>query len=208
MGSVYVTLLRHGRSLADDQNVHEGRYDAPLTEVGLGQAQARLEEFRAQKLRFDRIISSPLQRARTVAELMSEGLGVPLELEADWMEQDNGLIAGLSYEEGQQRFPEPNFRNPYEKPFGGSGESGWELYSRAARAVQRLVSRGAGSYLVVAHGGVLNAALRVILGIPPTANEQGIRFSFADLGYAMLEYRPEQHIWHLDRFEMGFNTRA
>ncbi|MCS7068731.1 MAG: histidine phosphatase family protein [Meiothermus sp.] len=204
MRSIYVTLMRHGRSLADDQKVHEGRYDAPLTDVGLAQARARLAEFRTQNLRFDRVVSSPLQRARSVAEVMSEGLGVPLELEALWMEQDNGHMAGLSYEEGERRFPKPTFRNPYERPFGGSGESEWELYSRAARAVQGLVSRGAGSYLVVAHGGVLNAALRVIMGVPPAANEQGIWFAYADLGYAMLEYRPEQHTWRLNRFEAGF----
>ncbi len=27
-------LLRHGRSLADDENKFEGRYDSPLTEIG------------------------------------------------------------------------------------------------------------------------------------------------------------------------------
>jgi len=31
---LHLTLLRHGRSRGDDENVHEGRYDAPLTEVG------------------------------------------------------------------------------------------------------------------------------------------------------------------------------
>ncbi|RIH82348.1 Adenosylcobalamin/alpha-ribazole phosphatase [Meiothermus luteus] len=207
MSILRLTLLRHGRSLADDLQVHEGRYDAPLTEQGLAQARARLEAFRAQNLCFDRVISSPLQRARAVAEVMSQGLGVPLELDPDWMEQDNGAIAGLSFEEGARRFPE-SFRNPYEKPFGGTGESEWETYSRAARAVQNLVNRGAGSYLVVAHGKILNCALRVIMGIPPSPKEQGIWFSFADLGYAVLEYQPSRHIWRLDGFEMGFNTLA
>ncbi|MGK0618989.1 histidine phosphatase family protein [Meiothermus cerbereus] len=208
MSRILVTLLRHGRSLADDLRVHEGRFDAPLTEVGRAQAQLRLEEFRAKGLRFDRIISSPLQRARAVAELMSEGLEVPLELDPDWMEQDNGKIAGLSYEEGDRLFPQPAFRNPYTRPFDGTGESEWETYCRAARAVQNLVNRGAGSYLVVAHGKILNCALWSIFGIPPLGSTGGLRFSFADLGYAVLEYRPQQHLWYLDKFEMGFNTLA
>jgi len=208
MSRVLVTFLRHGRSLSDDLRVHEGRYDAPLTEVGRAQAQQRLEEFRAKQFHFDRIISSPLQRARAVAELMSEGLGVPLELDPDWMEQDNGKIAGLPYEEAEQRFPRPLFRIPYEKPYDGSGESEWETYTRAARAVQNLVNRGAGSYLVVAHGKILNCALWAIFGLSPSNGTPSLRFSFADLGYAVLEYRPDRHTWHLDRFEMGFNSLA
>lgn len=35
-----LTLLRHGRSRADDEDVHEGRYNSPLTDVGRAQAQA------------------------------------------------------------------------------------------------------------------------------------------------------------------------
>ena len=31
-----ITLMRHGRSRADDEMVHEGRYDSPLTDVGTG----------------------------------------------------------------------------------------------------------------------------------------------------------------------------
>lgn len=31
---IHLTLLRHGRSRADDEEVHEGRYDSPLTEAG------------------------------------------------------------------------------------------------------------------------------------------------------------------------------
>lgn len=32
---IELTLLRYGRSAADDKKVHEGRYDSPLTAVGL-----------------------------------------------------------------------------------------------------------------------------------------------------------------------------
>ncbi len=173
--------------------------------MGYQQTQARLEGFKASGVRFDCIISSPLIRARAVAEVMSQGLGAPLELEADWMELDNGQLAGLSFEEAEKRFPRPAFRGPYE-PFGGTGESQWEAYSRAAIAVQKLVNRGPGRYLVVAHGGILNAALRTMLSIPPLINGHGTYFAFADLGYAVLEYNPAQHQWWLLHFDMGFNT--
>jgi len=35
---IYLTLLRHWRSLADDDGVHEGHFDSPLTEMGRAQA--------------------------------------------------------------------------------------------------------------------------------------------------------------------------
>ncbi|MDX2007903.1 MAG: histidine phosphatase family protein [Meiothermus sp.] len=100
---IELTLLRHGRSAANDEKVHEGRYDSPLTAVGLEQARKRLADFRAGGLRFDRIIASPLARARAVAEVMSEGLGVPPELDPDWIEMDNGAAAGLTWEAAQER---------------------------------------------------------------------------------------------------------
>ena len=61
---IHVTLLRHGRSRADDERVHEGHYDSPLTEVGRSQAHARAQAFAARGLRFDRIVASTLQRAQ------------------------------------------------------------------------------------------------------------------------------------------------
>ncbi len=42
-----ITWLRHGRSSGDDEGVHEGRYDAPLTEVGRAQATARAATWQA-----------------------------------------------------------------------------------------------------------------------------------------------------------------
>ncbi len=38
--SIFITFLRHGRSGGDDDGVHEGRYDALLTDVGQQQIQA------------------------------------------------------------------------------------------------------------------------------------------------------------------------
>lgn len=39
-GELHLTVLRHGRSRADDENVHEGAYDSPLTPAGEAQAAA------------------------------------------------------------------------------------------------------------------------------------------------------------------------
>ncbi len=97
------------------------------------------------------------------------------------------------------KYPEPAFRNLYE-PICGTGESAWELYCRAARAVEKITWRGAGRYLVVAHGGILNAAMRTIIGIPPRGDKPDVVFGFGNLGYARTKYRPERHVWRLLEF--------
>lgn len=198
-----ITLMRHGRSRADDESVHEGRYDSPLTEVGKTQAARRGEALQAAGAQFDCIIASTLQRAHESARILGQILGVAVETDPDWMEFNNGPLGGLTLEEANRLYPIPNFRNLYE-PFHGSGESEWEFHSRAARAVQSVVRRGAGRYLVVAHGGILNMALRVIVGTPPVVMGQGIWFAFEDLGYARLNYYPTRHVWVLRELVPGF----
>ncbi|HXF85375.1 MAG TPA: histidine phosphatase family protein [Anaerolineales bacterium] len=199
---IHIIFMRHGRSRADDEGVHEGRYDSPLTEVGRSQAYTRAQEFLSLYFQFDKIISSPLQRAYGTAIIISQLLNTPVETDTDWMEMDNGPLAGLTREAAAERYPRPIFRNPYE-PFCGTGESNWEIYCRGARAVEKIIRRGTGNYLVVAHGGILNSAMRTIVGTQPSVNQQGIAFGFGDCGYARLIYRPAEHLWLLLEFKAG-----
>lgn len=198
-----ITLLRHARSRADDEGVHEGRYDSPLTDVGREQVRERAESFRRSGFKVDEVIASPLARARETAEIVAAAIGAPIELDPDWMEVDTGPLAGLTFAEAAKRFPTPAFRNPYEIVHG-AGESDWELHCRAIRATERVVRRGPGAYLVVAHGGVLNAAVRCMLGVPLAINlKHGAWFAFGDVGFARLRYRPGEHAWILDEFNPG-----
>jgi 2,3-bisphosphoglycerate-dependent phosphoglycerate mutase len=200
---IFLTLIRHGRSLADDEQVYEGRYDSPLTEVGRKQYQRRAAGWLEEKRHFDLIIASTLQRAQTSARIIAETLQAPLVLDPDWMEIDEGPLAQLPFDLADKLYPEPAFRNPYEA-LCGSGESKWQVYLRAARAMESLVRRGPGSYLVVAHGGIINAALQSVCGQLPAPNKQGISFRLGDAGFASLRYKPDQHQWTFLEIEPGF----
>jgi 2,3-bisphosphoglycerate-dependent phosphoglycerate mutase len=191
---IELTLMRHARSRADDENVHEGRYDSPLTDAGRKQVSKRAEYFIAEGYKPEKIIASSLIRARETAEIVAQALGADFETDPDWMEFNNGPLAGLSYAEASARYPQPDFRNPYE-PYHGSGESEIEFHSRVGRALERVIRRGAGKYLIIGHGGSLNAALRVALGIPYPVNQAGVWFKFGDTGFARLSYYPERHRW-------------
>jgi 2,3-bisphosphoglycerate-dependent phosphoglycerate mutase len=188
-------FMRHGRSVADDENVHGGRYDDSLTARGRVQVLARAHDFAARDIKFDSIMASTLKRAHESALIVAETLGGSVSTDPDWMEFDNGALAGLPFDVAEQRFPRPDWRNPYES-FHGTGESDFDIQIRATRALQNIVRRGPGRHLVVAHGGILNAVLRVIVGAAPVLNgKHGLGFHFGDAGYVRAHYYPAEHYW-------------
>ncbi len=192
----HVTLLRHGESQGNFEGRHQGQADFPLTEHGREQANALLERWKLEGREFDLVTSSPLARARETAEIIAQGLSVPLEFDPVWMERDNGLMAGLSPEEVRQTLPQPSFIHPYQ-PVGQTGESQWQLYLRAGTALQNLFSRLPGKYLVVSHGGLLNMFFYALLGITPQPNFHGPRFRFNNAAFATVSYNPTAHRWYI-----------
>lgn len=193
-----ITLLRHGESVGNAERIYQGRTNYDLTEKGRDQSQALATCWKGKGITFDQVISSPQSRARQTAEIIAERLSAPLEFDPEWIEIDNGLLAGLTLDEIAERNSFPEFMNPYEQ-IGETGESNWDLYLRAGRAVQSLLRRQPGSYLVVSHGGILNRVMYTILGIVPQVNFAGARFRFGNTGFAVLYYDPDRHIWLLDR---------
>ena len=72
--------------------------------------------------------------------------------------------------------------------------------SRASSALQRVIRRAQRSSLVVAHGGILNAAMYCILGIPPPPRgprTSGVHFVFGDACFVRTSYDPGQHVWSI-----------
>jgi 2,3-bisphosphoglycerate-dependent phosphoglycerate mutase len=197
-GTYQIVLLRHGESEGNARGYFQGHADFELTETGIAQARALAQRWSSEEVTFDRIRSSPLARARQTAEIIGEALSVDVEFDSDLMEWDNGLLSGLTHDEAEERFPRPDFMRPYD-PIGKTGESRWELYLRAGRALQNLINEPPGRYLVVAHGGILNMMLYAILGIVPQANFQGSRFRFHNTSFASLVYDSERHNWLLER---------
>jgi broad specificity phosphatase PhoE len=196
----HVTFLRHGESVGNLENRFQGHADFPLTETGRAQVHALVERWQAEGRSFDRAFSSPLLRARETAEIICTALNIPLEMDSNWMEIDNGLLAWLSEEEAAQSVPLPAVFTPYTHS-GRTGESRWEVYLRAGRNLQKLVDYPPGRTLVVAHGGILNMALYAILGIPAQIAHSGARFTFHNTTFATLSYEPENHIWRLLHFD-------
>jgi len=194
LGEFYLILLRHGESIGNAEGYHQGQAEFPLTETGIAQAKALGNYWKTNGIIFNLIISSPQSRARQTAEIIAQTLGCQVEFDSIWMERDNGVYAGMHQNEAQEKFPYPSFVPVYE-PIGHSGESQWELFLWGGRAIQGVLFKTPGHYLVVSHGGILNMTLKAILGIMPQANFQGPRFRFRNTAFTSLTYNPDQQIW-------------
>lgn len=181
----------------------QGQADFPLTDLGREEVHRLLVRWQADGTRFDTILTSPLARAKETAQIISDGLGIPLEESSDWMERNAGKIQGLHRSEAFVDFPRPDFFNPY-TPMAVTGEGDWELYLRAGNALQQLLMRKPGRYLVVAHGAILNQTIAAIVGVTPHANGTGPRFFMTNTGFSRFVYYPQTHVWMV----LGLNDHA
>ena len=191
------TFLRHGESVGNAESRWQGQSEYPLTDKGRAQAHALAEYWKAEDVKFDLAIASPLSRARETAEIIAAALNVPLEYDPIWMERDIGEMEGLTAEEVRQK-PQPPYITPYDS-IGGDGEGDWALFLRAGQALHDLLRRPAGSYLVVSHGGLLNQLMHAIVGVAPHVDPSGVRFRFENTSFARAIYFPHQHRWAVER---------
>lgn len=189
-----ITIVRHGESVGNANGIHQGRFDFPLSPKGIEQARQVAQYLCSWDQKFDCLISSPLARARQTAEIIAEKLGMTIELDNNWMERDAGVLSGVQYEEALQKYPRPEFIALYDK-IGQTGESQWELFLRAGKAINELIARPYGRYLVVSHGALMNMILYVVLGIFPQPNFYGAQFAFENTSIVQLYFYPQTHNW-------------
>lgn len=198
MPPFYITLLRHGESVGNLESRWQGQAEYPLTDKGRAQARALAERWKNEKIKFDYVISSPLERAKETAETIASALNLEIEYEPLWMERDNGEFSGLTVHEVRQNFQQPAFTTPYDA-VGVDGEGDWELFLRAGQALHNLLKREPARYLIVSHGGLLNQVMHAIIGVAPQANNAGTRFRFNNAAFAQLIYFSHQHRWAIER---------
>lgn len=177
-------LIRHGESEADILNVHEGRADFELTQRGHKQAEA-MAEYVAKNYAPEKIYASTLKRAAQTAVHLAAAAGAALLYDADLMEFDNGLLAGLSHEEVNRLYPEVK-ELPIDQAVYGQ-ESKVTFRGRAAKALDRILTENNPDSViaVVTHGGMINQLYGALFHLPIGENSF---FCTADTGI---------HIWKI-----------
>ncbi|MGF9978952.1 histidine phosphatase family protein [Viridibacillus arvi] len=162
-------IIRHGESEADILNVHEGRADFELTEVGQQQV-ILLSEWVNNHYKLDKIYSSSLKRATQTALLLGNKQQIEIEYEEDLMEWNNGLIAGLSREEAEEKYPIVNGLAPHDAVY--EQESILDFRYRAEKILSKIISENPddATIAIVSHGGMINKLYQSFLKLPFDTN--------------------------------------
>lgn len=161
--AIEITFIRHGETEANAAGIWQGQGDASLSQTGKLQSESLRS--RIEPDRYDRVISSDLTRTVETAEIA----GLDPVLDPAWREMDIGSWEGLSRAKVHERFPDEIGRlmaGDRDVAMGG-GESWTTFTRRIDTAVEQLLTESpAGSrVLVMAHGGVIHAALAGGLGL-------------------------------------------
>ena len=168
MSETLLYLVRHGESEANAAHRYAGQSDSPLTERGRAQARAVAASLRG--VRFDRVVSSDLSRARDTAEIIAREHGLAVDLVPELREIDVGEAEGLAFEDARTRFdwaPGGYVQWP-------DGESLDDVIARVVPAMERIIAEAPGRTIcVVAHGGVNRILVSHVLGLLPSLYTHG-----------------------------------
>jgi len=135
--------LRHGQTDWNAKGLVQGRTDIPLNETGREQARNRAAELVSHRPPVEIIYASPLLRARKTAEIIHQGIDVPLRFDDRLAERYFGTLEGTKT---------MWWLSESECALHGA-ESSLALYERVSGFLDELAARHAGqTVLVVAHG--------------------------------------------------------
>jgi probable phosphoglycerate mutase len=187
-----IILIRHGETAWNAERRLQGHLDIPLNAEG--ERQAALLAGALAREPIDLIVSSDLGRARQTAQAVASLRGMVLHNDPALRERCYGGFEGLLYSEIEARFPaafaawqarDVDAMLPQGKHVG---ESFRDFFARATGAILAWAAAHPGKTVVlVAHGGVLESAYRLALGLPletprdfTVFNASINRFTFAD----------------------------
>jgi broad specificity phosphatase PhoE len=145
--STRVVVVRHGETEWSAARRHTGRSDPSLTPTGRDQAKQLADVL--QGLEVERVLTSPLARARETCSLA--GFADRATVCDDLCEWDYGDYEGLTFDEIRAQAPTWNLW------LDGcpGGESPAQVRDRADRAIEALIESGPATSLAFAHGHIL-----------------------------------------------------
>ncbi len=176
-GAGEVLLVRHGETEWSRSGQHTGLTDLGLTANGRSEAVRIGKVLAGAKL--ERVLSSPLQRARSTCELA--GFGDRMELEPDLVEWNYGEYEGLTSAQIQSRAPDWTV---FTHGCPG-GESPDQIAARVDGVIAKLRAIE-GNVALFAHGHVLRVLAVRWIGLAPVHGRHFLldTATLSILGYA------------------------
>lgn len=162
-----ILLVRHGQTEWNRSERFRGRYDIPLNQTGMGQAQKTARRIAAQWMPSG-LLSSPLSRAMQTADAIAQTCGLEVEPCPGLVDIDYGKWQGLTNEEASQKWPDlvtAWFDHPEGVHIPG-GESLAEVRQRAVATLEEIWALRSGETVVlVSHTVVNRLILLEVLGL-------------------------------------------
>ncbi|MGZ4791761.1 MAG: histidine phosphatase family protein [Ilumatobacteraceae bacterium] len=193
--------MRHGESKTTVARVIGGpRTCSGLSELGRQQAERLRDRWATSgEVVADVLISSQYARARETAEIVAPSVGdLPVIEDPGFGEHDPGSDCdGMSFDEYIERYGAGWWEgDPFGTSFPG-GETVAAFQFRVGRAIRRTIDAYADkTVVVVCHGGVVDAALRLALKSPPTGG-----FEIHTLNTSITEiHLIKDNLWRLIRY--------
>jgi probable phosphoglycerate mutase len=191
-------LVRHGESNVTVRQVVGGERSCDgLSPLGRRQSEVLRDRLVATgEISVDAIVASTLPRAEQTARIIAEAYGLPVLLDPDLVEHRPGEADGVAFADFGSRFGLFDLRAEPDRPLAPGGESLRLFYDRVEGAMSRLAEEHRGrSVLVVCHGGVIDAALRALLGVGLDAP-----FDLWTLNASLTEFRGRGDRWTMVRY--------
>jgi len=168
--STTVLLLRHGETNYPKNRYYDDRIeDPPLNPLGIRQAKLWSDPLKKEPGALVALYSSPSCRTQETARHASEGLELPIEIEAGLRERDFGAWGGLSSAEIQSRFPKAwaEWRADTLGFTPEGGESLMDFSTRVTKTMRRLALRHLGrTFLAATHVGPIRILVADALEMP------------------------------------------
>ena len=180
-------LIRHGRTQWNHEERIQGSINQPLDDVG--RQQIHDLAIRLKDVRFDKIYSSPLDRARESALILSQYFQMDVAMDAALREASFGAAEGLKKADYHQLYAEKIVKTqmlPFHERIRAKiipdGESQAEVATRIIQFLENLAPEWMGKQLlVVCHGAAICSTLVTLF-------ELDTRLSIENAGYVVLEY--------------------
>ena len=152
-------FMRHGRTDYNEQKLFQGQIDIPLNALGRRQAEETKDLVRSMGVDFDRIYTSPLQRAVETVKIVTGRPDPEIIRDPRLMEMDFGILDGTSFDK-----PLPAAGTIFSDPESYVPPEGAESFAQMARRINSFLdelkeSQPGENILIGSHGGAIRCVL-------------------------------------------------
>lgn len=163
-------LVRHVETYGNVEHRFNGHTESDYTEYGLKMKAMLEDELVAlnERLPFDKIYVSPIQRAYKIGKNVADRLGMPCVVDDDLKEFNFGIFDGLTIDEAMAKDPETwqRWMDDYNFVQIPGGERYEDYHHKLKRFLESHAEEHADqTVLIVAHGGTVHSLLVNLLDL-------------------------------------------